>query len=371
VHVDTEHPFQAQRFGGDEAADLHAVNNRFDAHAAAAETFHPRRDGRIESKRPLGTTPWAIFWVVTKVLIGVWLSGVGFAIYVAIIDPELNKDVDVEAEVELPSESIAVANLTGLKIDLNASWPNLFSSLTPTGLACHSSFGSTLLVTERFAVHKILLNVGNASLVERSDRVHRCLSHVPEFHTTGLAGANLECSNEKSCNAILLSGDGNQALICPILEAGSNSPKIVRLVKKGKGWKSLAASQSGSSDWWGLPRENAQPQLMSVQLNKKNGARAALKFNRVSQNITGRSRALSTHGNIVVGLSEGGRLVRAWTTREGIASAGEWRLPQQIRWDSLCATKAGIFAVGGSGRTTSMAKFELWKFDWPSELRSI
>jgi len=43
---------------------------------AAAQTFHPRRDRREESRQPAGQVPWHTFLLASSVLVAVWIVGI-------------------------------------------------------------------------------------------------------------------------------------------------------------------------------------------------------------------------------------------------------------------------------------------------------
>eukprot|EP00913_Durusdinium_trenchii_P012525 g11761.t1 len=143
---------------------------------ATAQTFHPRRDRREESKQPPGQVPWQTFCGASTVL------------------------------ASLPSLSDAL-----LLLDFN-TWSRV-GPLQPVGLACDDHHNS-MVIAERFAVHEVSIpSAGSASTLLPS-HLEKCLAEHPGFHADGLTGVRMTCSGE-SCHAIL-SGAENISLVCPL-----------------------------------------------------------------------------------------------------------------------------------------------------------
>lgn len=83
--------------------------------------------------------------------------------------------------------------------------------------ACHESYGQRVLIAERFAVHEVRVSKNGSQLPPRRlQDVDLCLAQAPAFHSAGLAGVGLECSESGSCNVLLLAASGDLVLVCPI-----------------------------------------------------------------------------------------------------------------------------------------------------------
>jgi len=387
AHSTEAHPFHATRFGGDEAVDPNAINDHMDTTAAAAQTFHPRRDGRIESQRALGKTPWAIFGNVTKVLVLVWFCGMVYSIYVAFYveclyrdefaivcnkekeKKEKERDEDVGL-LTLDSEKENVMVLNGTRVVPRVGiWPDSFSPINAVGLACDKSSEISVFLLARYVVHDIAIHPlrNEMSPAKRSSAIHSCLSHVPNFHSDGLASMSVECPDSKVCAAILLSAEGNKVLICP-LGRDSAEPTVVTL--PGRSWKSLSTDHSGHSrQWWGLSGTRGSLSKLVEHKRKQNDVYRLMR-SRSSKEVGFRS--ISVVGGKVLGLSANGEFLRAWSglTSSEMTSIGKWQLPASVRWKSICATEHHIFAVANSDDSNAPAILpDLWRFDLPTELK--
>merc|ERR1719323_1521681 len=105
--------------------------------------------------------------------------------------------------------------LTGARLLVTSTqWQQRETPVEAVGLACHSSHGPALFLTERYAAHEIHLGIGNATLptLREARGVDACLAHVPEFHGAGLVGMSLECPAAGRCSALILGAGGTQAL---------------------------------------------------------------------------------------------------------------------------------------------------------------
>jgi len=197
---------QETRFGGREAAQMESMV------VSGAQTFHPRQDGRRESRYPPGQVPWNTFLWASITIGSVWMLGIG----AFVLDPALYIGGHAENSTcafEVDRATMALQEPQNL-LPLLTSEEQLLSShhwqsrplpLHALDAACHESYGQRVLIAERFAVHEVRVSKNGSQLPPRRlQDVDLCLAQAPAFHSAGLAGVGLECSESGGCNVLLL-----------------------------------------------------------------------------------------------------------------------------------------------------------------------
>ncbi|CAE8594512.1 unnamed protein product, partial [Polarella glacialis] len=423
--VDEAPASQAQetRFGGRESVDVGAVaagDATWSYSETAAQTFHPRRDDRRESRRPPGQVPWRIFLNVSGMLVSVWVVGVAWYA----ITP-LSMLVGTGGKATLQGE----LGGSGRRVLSGDSWPARPVPVRPVGMVCHAQQGGRLLVAERFAVYEI--DLVPTSHLQQSAEVHECLAHEPQFHSEGLAAISLECSDPGSCWLLLLGSRGAEVLRCPLGPGQSSRPRLVRLDggPSFAGFRAIMAAppqqHSGSSQklatgghrWWGVPKGGscAAPVQLRVQFGSRPIA-SAQKFSSwgrqheevVELYLTGEVdwaeseagrrtlrmadsslRQAAKHAVVqagaeahalqgigrqsFLGLSDGGldsegpQMLHTWTALPDgrFRHAAAWGLPEGRSWTAGCSAHGHFWALGG---TDGAMGPELWSFDLPEPL---
>jgi len=309
--VEEEDPSATQetQFGGREAAQVQVgggepatVDGRdtpaFTHSESAALTFHPqfhpRQDGRRESKRLPGQVPWTAFMFSSFVLVLVWLMGFFFyAIHPLASNDAMPKSTSSSADASLDEESNA-SSLTGGHVFLSAHhWSGHSMPVRPVGFTCTAD--GLAFVAEQYRVHQIRLDIPSQRWegqgAQFSEVLERCLSQQPEFHSSGLASISLECSSRRDgCTAILLSAPGRHVLYCPLamIDAGNKNtssdtlqrrPKLqgmAPLIKLDERLTTVAGflhEADGSRRWWGSAALGQQHSQRPVQLQVQFGAR--------------------------------------------------------------------------------------------------
>ncbi|CAK9035869.1 unnamed protein product [Durusdinium trenchii] len=330
-NVGTASAAQETKFGGRESADLGGGAGLLMTPEATAQTFHPRRDRREESKQPPGQVPWQTFCGASTVLVTVWMVGIGWYV----VNPlAMHPNIKRHSQASLPSLSDAL-----LLLDFN-TWSRV-GPLQPVGLACDDHHNS-MVIAERFAVHEVSIpSAGSASTLLPS-HLEKCLAEHPGFHADGLTGVRMTCSGE-SCHAIL-SGAENISLVCPLGVA--------------KGCPPFLTSDTGS-----LPR-GCELGLLSgfdpAMAEDSQGSLFLPKRPTVTlgdQGLLGAQLAL----RLLDLAGDSGLAADAWALdKQGPKHLGTWRFPPTHRWTALCHAHGRIFVLGAQAGGS-----ELWSFLMP------
>ncbi|CAE7715721.1 PRPF19, partial [Symbiodinium sp. CCMP2456] len=73
---DADNMAPSERAAAGSAGDARGGTEVWMSSEAAAQTFHPRRDRREESRQPAGQVPWHTFLLASSVLVAVWIVGI-------------------------------------------------------------------------------------------------------------------------------------------------------------------------------------------------------------------------------------------------------------------------------------------------------
>eukprot|EP00929_Paragymnodinium_shiwhaense_P013322 TRINITY_DN121186_c0_g1_i1.p1 TRINITY_DN121186_c0_g1~~TRINITY_DN121186_c0_g1_i1.p1 ORF type:complete len:1034 (+),score=246.27 TRINITY_DN121186_c0_g1_i1:167-3268(+) len=214
-------PAQEMHFGGAEgvAAGLQQRAGMAALQEVAAQTFHPRRDGRLESRRPVGQVPWITFFAASMVLVSVWTAGIFYYAIMPALDveeldgicgrresPKLRSDkhegdlVDQrplflgalgEAPMQLSgtlgSERLTVAAAGEKRI------------LRPVSMACVGDDEMAWLLVERYGVY--VVGAGETASLSagglRVEAVDRCLERAGGVLEHGLHSVELEQQGQR------------------------------------------------------------------------------------------------------------------------------------------------------------------------------
>jgi len=225
---------------------------------------------------------------------------------------------------------------------------------------------------ERFAVHAMAIHANpEKEHLQRSSRIHACLSQVPQFHSAGLASISIECSKLAICSAIVVGRVGDTAMLCPLNSVDAPPPRLVTLGRgKGAILRALSAGQAGTLRQWSGVFED------STKFGANDAASASISMHSKAHadHIAG-SQVVSSYGSIVLDVSHGGISLRAWNaadrvkTHQDSALIGEWRLPYDLSLDSICSTEHAIYGIGTANKNAvPVGAPELWRFDFPTEL---
>jgi len=246
---------QETRFGGQEAAQLESIPT---VSYRGAETFHPRQDSRRESRTPTGQVPWNTFFWASITIGSVWMLGIG----AFLIDPALYIGrtpqpvcaAETNAATTFALQGPQPLFTNGQKLLAPQQWQPRPLPLHAVDAACHESYGPRVLIAERYAVHEIQLSTNGTQLPPRRlQDVDLCLAKAPTFHSAGLAGLGLECTESGSCNVLLLAAAGDRVLVCP-LSSGAETQNLPQ--RQQQQISAVLLGESGSSAdvnrWRGL-----------------------------------------------------------------------------------------------------------------------
>jgi len=339
------------RFGGHEAIDLRerGSGSTFYGHDQdTSATFHPvcevHDPDRLRYKP--GQIPWRTVMQGSMVLLMAWLFVLGL-LTANIITGQNWK--------EFPDEFFEPRLLDRFQPVRVNSWPHPFFRLT--GLACHPRLGPMVLASEKYAVHRLDLEVVDGDSSARvSDRpmLAPCLEQALSFLGRGLADISVGCSEALGgdCSAVILGADGRSALLCS-LDQGNSRKTPTRIDIFGGQWRSLATSTLDM--FWALGDEGPvqlSPQW-TPQLDLGHPAGARL------------TRLHVLGGHTVLGLAGDGRLY-AWSLRDG--AKFEWLLPGHVAWNGVCVTGDRLLLAGipDGNRTAG-----LWQAEVPWELAAL
>lgn len=383
---------QELRFGGTEAAEISTAEEGWTHSESAAQTFHPRRDGRRESKRPPGQVPWRVFLLASSVLVIVWVVGV--MTYVvspltrlgAKLIPHFNSNRHRRSAPDFSAKFLASNQLYGspaldLVVDPRLTgdhliidsddWPTRPAPIGAAGLACHTDLGSVVLVLDRFAVFEVdVTTVAGDFGPRRSQAVDRCLALEPSFHSAGLSGMRLDCSKPQAC-WLLLSGVNGEMLRCP-LGAPSGLPVLTKLANVTESSRGISSPPVPDTAAAHSKRHTSICRGAScMQVASLSHQSSLLEATAVCQEAPANSF-------LMLGLSreldedvEGQRFVRIWSADvESFARPryhGQRRLPSKERWTGVCTVGTHLFSLQ-IPKDDALAGPKLWRFDMPSEV---
>mmetsp|Transcript_43630 Transcript_43630/g.102901 ORF Transcript_43630/g.102901 Transcript_43630/m.102901 type:complete len:1021 (+) Transcript_43630:114-3176(+) len=309
---------QVRTFGGDEAAQTDTV--------AAQPFYYHRQDGRSESLRPPGQVPWRVFLIVSCLLMFVWVSGLVWygwqSIFILYKVHHLNYQARVGRTGLIGFTDAVFGQIH--RMDAFAEAASL-TSLDIVGLACHESYGGTILVADRFKVYK-LDTTSRTQRLQQVASIDACLENEPEFQSAGLSDVHLECPSDTHCVAVLESTGRNSFLQCPLKRHRAPSTATERSLPS-VGMQSLHVVHSG----------------------RKQAARTP-------QNLEPPHRLLYSPGPSLL----------PGTLRAGAAST-VWRLPGDRRWKQVCAAPGKLYGLGSpqGGSAGQSRAGELWTFHVP------
>jgi len=317
---------QQSRFGGDEATVLEnqALRQDFFAHSpAAGVSFYPHRvSTQVRGRRSPGQMPWRTVLYGSIVLCCVWFGGLLWAMlktWYQIDVVLMNPDAGDKLEVDL----------------LFDEWPSLFD---PTGLACDHHLGNSMLILNRYSVHRLELTDGSMHNV-----LTECLELHPRFQAQGLQGASVECGSH--CTVVLLAVTG-ATLQC-------NLTDLTDLTAVHHGAESWSRSEANEVPVWGGPWQASTGGFGSfwalrdgslVQLERT--SRGYLPSSEIALRST--ETVSSMHvGDEVLGLD--GKTLHVWAPWSFREAARSYKLianVPDVSWSALCATDSQVYLLG-------------------------
>lgn len=332
-------PEQAQ-FGGREAVQVQPGSeyqrNFFAVNSTAGAGFHPHRSNvadKLETtvKRPPGQMPWRIFFQASLLVIVMWVVGFCWVLIEVVFEQKI-PGFDVRSEPEEPHHHDESEDnmLINPQLFFAGQWPHRF--FNPVGLACHSSFGSSLLIAEKHSVHELTFT--NSGVMLRP-ALKTCLGEALDFQAGGIQGISLDCNVEaEDCFALLFGADGQSLLNCSLATS--------HVVSHGRTYGNWHGRAAGDGVMWALSDDAI------VRLDPRPGAEhERVPSSHVPHKYGSSIKMLQLlNDRVILGLDPKGQLV-SWPLQAG--SSQLWQLPTTERWSSLCGTRDTLFLTSASG----------------------